>query len=146
MNSGKAMATSEPFRLAPNRRRASGLIQLILALIVNLGMSAAMTVSAMGGTPERSSDGAPILNNHGTVSAAGETGWYLAATFHWISLTCLISAFPFVLALLCLGDRDRRLSLSRASTRLFLGGVIATAAWAVVLSTTPLAPHLRALP
>jgi hypothetical protein len=102
-------------------------------------MLAAMTVTGMGGIPEHDAAGSRVLNNHGVISGASKTGWYIAEAAHIASLSLLGITFLLGIACLTIGPgkakigRPRR---SRMAVGIVLGGLGLLVAWALLLEFT----------
>ena len=114
-----------------------------------LAMGAAMTVTAMGGIPEQSADGARVLNNHGAISPAGDLGWLVARAMHITSLALL--AIVFALGVGCILNFHRHSGWFASRRQKWIavgigaGGLGLLLCWVVVLGLTGLGPWLARL-
>ncbi len=136
---GKERLVSEPtVRLQYGAMLALGLFGC--SMILN---------TEMGGIPERAADGGLILNNHGIISPAGHTGWWIARTLHWTGFaSAALTLILLGMAIWHAKPRVPMLASSPSGQRIgvaFVLTITTVFVFAVVISVTPWAKYLAAL-
>ena len=63
-------------------QRRSFALSIAALVVMWICMGSRVTLTGMGGMPERDAGGNLVLNDHGTVSPAGGKGWAIARGLH----------------------------------------------------------------